>query len=620
MCGIGGIISHQSIELSGLYSMMEAQAHRGPDGEGYLFSTSKGLTLNPPFPQKIGGRWALGHKRLSILDTSLDGLQPMSSADGRLWITYNGEIYNYKELKVQLQALGYVFKTRTDTEVILASYQEWGPNCFKKFNGMWAIALIDLSQNHLILSRDRFGEKPLHILKTDSILFFSSEIKGILKAVENRRSTLNFSLATDYLRWGSVNHTNETFFQGIESFPPASYAIIPMDQPTSWTAHHYWTLDTIQENSTLHFQEAQAQFKDLFRSSVALRLRSDVPVGFCLSGGLDSSSIVCAAALENPGQAPQTFTAISDVPQYNEQAWAQIVNTHVKAQAHFSLIQEDDFCADLEKVLWHQEEPFTTTSIYAQWRLMALAKQHKIPVILDGQGADEVLCGYRKFYLFYLRNLLTSHQVSLFLKESLAILRNGDRTLFRFKEGLKYLPSFLRKRLEPPQHILSSRFLNSHLQFNQTASLHKKQVDDLLRFSVPALLRYEDRNAMAWSIESRVPFLDHQLVEFLLSLPSSYKLQRGQTKAILRKAFSEFVPATILNRQDKMGFATPQERWMKNHLGQHILTHFKSSASCLKGEINPTEMEEQMRKGRNGPLIFRLYILDKWLEMFDVRG
>lgn len=622
MCGIGGIISSQNRNLTPLYGMMAAQAHRGPDGEGYVFQTPTGLHHYPVISEKEEGWWALGHKRLSILDPSSDGLQPMSWAQGQLWLTYNGEIYNYKELRGELQELGHRFKTQTDTEVILASYQEWGLGCFKKFNGMWALALVDLAAHQLLLSRDRFGEKPLHFLKTETTLFLASEIKGILAAVaeEGRHFNLHPSLAVDYLQWGMVNHTQDTFFQGIESFPPASYAVISLDNPTSWTASAYWTLeDSSDEKGTPpSFQEAQEIFKALFRSSVALRLRSDVPVGFCLSGGLDSSSIVCAAALENPGSVLATFTAISDLPQYNEKPWADLVNDHVKARSHVAVIQEEAFCASLDALLWHQEEPFTTTSIYAQWCLMALAKKHHIPVILDGQGADEALCGYRKFYLFYLRNLLTSGNFSLFLKECWGIFRQGDRTLWHLHEGLKYLPAVLRKGFEPSPLFHVPGWGRSQLLFNLPEALQVKQKKDLLSFSVPALLRYEDRNAMAWSVESRVPFLDHRLVEYLVSLPPSYKLRQGQTKAILRQAFNDFVPQPILNRRDKMGFATPQERWMKNRLGQRILTHFQSSSAALRGNVNLPEMETQIKKGQNGPLIFRLYLLDKWIEKFNI--
>lgn len=611
MCGIGGIISSQKGDLTPLYRMMAAQAHRGPDGEGYLFKTAAGLQLNPPAPsaQNQEGWWALGHKRLSILDPSLDGLQPFSAAGDRLWLTYNGEIYNYKELKAELKALGHVFRTQTDTEVILASYQEWGVRCFEKFNGMWALALIDLGRNVLILSRDRFGEKPLHVFKAGPTLFFSSEIKGILAAQgASRRFSLNPARAADYLQWGMVNHTQETFFQDIESFPAASYAVIPLDTPTSsWSPQPYWSLENISETSSLSFSEAQETFKALFQSCVALRLRSDVPIGFCLSGGLDSSAIVCAAALENPNTPLETFTAISDSPHYNEKAWADIVNAHVNAHSHFSQVQEEAFITDLDKLLWHQEEPFTTTSIYAQWGLMARAKQHHIPVMLDGQGADEVLCGYRKFYFFYLRQLLKTGQLLSFAKESWGILRRGDRTLLRFQEGLKYLPSFLRSS----PLLLPFGLKNSALRFDSLQTILQKQKDDLLRFSVPALLRYEDRNAMAWSIESRVPFLDHRLVEFLLALPPSYKLRFGQTKALLRQALTDFVPASILQRRDKMGFATPQAQWMKNHLGRHIFAHFKSELPHL---------EKYIHKSQDGPALFRLYLFDQWRRRFDVKA
>ncbi len=620
MCGIGGIVSPNPVNLSMIHEMMDIQSHRGPDGQGFLIYSKEGITINPERSNNIHGTVALGHRRLSILDTSESGSQPMSLANQRFWITYNGEIYNYLELKSELQQAGYQFKTGTDTEVILTSYAAWGVDCFKKFNGMWALAILDLEQRVLVLSRDRFGEKPLHYFQYNESLIFSSEIKGIIAAAPQEDFTANTALITDYLRFGVANHTDETFFKEIKSFPPTSYAVISLDHPHHWTPKKYWHLLENEEISAISFEEAKHHLQELFLSSLKLRLRSDVPVGFCLSGGLDSSSIVCGVAKLASHDHLETFTAVSDLPQYSEKDWAESVINHVKAQPNFIQTQVSSFLDELPQLLWHQEEPFTTTSIYAQWSVMAQARGKSIPVLLDGQGADEILCGYRKFYLFYLQNLLKRKNISLFLKESFALMVRGDRNILNYRDGFRYLPPFLRNKLEGKGHqFIANNLLNSLINLGSSTTIAQKQHDDLFHFSLPSLLRYEDRNSMAWSIESRVPFLDHRLVEFLVSLPVEYKLHKGLSKYIMRQSFTNFVPSNILSRRDKMGFVTPQDVWMKGQLGNHILSQLQASKSWLKNYINLPQLEESLQQGKSLNQIFRVFILDQWIEKFNVR-
>lgn len=619
MCGIAGIIAPTELNLSSIYKMMEVQKHRGPDGEGYLIQKGDQVIYNPGEQTSLTGSWVIAHKRLSIIDMTQNGLQPMSYMNGRYWVTFNGEIYNYKELKQELQDKGFEFRTHTDTEVILAAYAAWGYDCFSKFNGMWAMVIIDKSNDTFVMSRDRFGEKPLHYKFEGDALLFSSEIKGILSSLDNYTPEANRDLVLQFLHYSAVNHTNDTFFKGIFAFPPASYAIGHLKNPTGFKVFKYWDVDQIEENGSISFQEASRNFNELFISSVNLRMRSDVNVGFCLSGGLDSSSIVCAAAKSIDRGVLSTFTATSSVESLNEKAWADIINKAVNSKAYYSNINEQDFIENIDRLIWHQDEPFTTSSIFAQWSLMKLARENNIPVMLDGQGADEVLCGYRKFYFFYLKSLLRANRFLKFGQETINLVVNGDRGIWNISEGTKYLPSFLRIKFEKTTGMLKNGFEASSLQLHTSGSLLAHQKQDLKYFSLPSLLRYEDRNSMAWSVESRVPFLDHRLVELALSCPPSYKLANGQTKYIMRDAFKEFVPAVTLNRRDKMGFSTAQQTWMSNNLGRLIMKSIHSDDFLLKNFVNTQAVEEALSKGESSGLIFRIFMIDKWARAFNVK-
>lgn len=616
MCGIGGIISKVPICLDLINNMMEIQSHRGPDGEGYLYGTEFDVILSSKPIIGITGKWAVGHKRLSVVDLSQDGAQPMASLNEKFWVVYNGEIYNFRELKVNLESLGWVFKTQSDTEIILASFQEWGLKCFEKFNGMWALAIVELDKKKIVFSRDRFGEKPLHYYKDNSNFIFASEIKGVISALGDKKLFLNETLASDYLLYSTVNHTNQTFFKDIYSFPPASYAIMEMET-LEWDIQKYWDINDYQSVADISFQEASKNFEELFFSSVHQRMNCDVPVGFCLSGGLDSSSIVCAASKLFPQKTLDTFTSVSEYKQFSEKQWAEIVNKFVHADSQFVNIQENDCLRDIDDLIYTQEEPFTTTSIYAQWLLMSHVNKKSLRVVLDGQGADEILCGYRKYYLFHMMNLFKSGAYLDLIKSLVKTYLNGDSNLFNLKDGKKYLPSFLRRSTIGPSEIVDKRFLCSHLNFSSLGTIKSKQINDLLYYSLPSLLRYEDRNSMRWSVESRVPFLDNRIVEFLFSLPDQYKLDQGKTKLVMRSAFKDFVPESILNRKDKMGFATPQKIWMKHKLGEEIIKHFKKKTP-LSEYINNKMLEKLIANKRDSSFAFRLFILDKWMEKFKI--
>lgn len=633
MCGIAGILSERDADLSIIQAMTDVQSHRGPDGAGYAVLSANHrlqVTFNNPL-SSAQGRLALGHRRLAIIDTSSDGLQPFVSADEQLAMVYNGEVYNYLELRQELEALGVPFRTATDSEVVLEAYRQWGTDCFSRFNGMWALAIWDNRQGRLVLSRDRFGIKPLHLTEHEGKLYFASEIKSLL-ALPGLPRRLNKGIAADFLRWGTVNHSQETFFQGITAFPPGHFASIDITQAPVPVPVAFWRPPSEDRlaSRTVSTSEAEEEFRSLFASAVDLRLRSDVPVGACLSGGLDSSAIVCEVAEGLPDDHRlATFTSASMDPAFDERNWSDLVIEKCGTEPHTVFPAEQGFGADLDDLILAQEEPFPTASIYAQYLLMKSARNAAVPVLLDGQGADEALCGYRKYLIYALLESAKHNQWGSFLSGLTSLAIRGDRGLLRLSEGIRYLPAFLRRgNADPMAGIVQSGFLDSWNASSPGSTLKtyrssERQIDDLLRFSVPPLLRYEDRNSMAWSIESRVPFLDFRLVEYLLELPTKVKISRGQTKALMRNALRGLVPDAILDRRDKMGFVTAQNQWMKGGLGQAISAAFKSPDFALNALIDAKQAEDLLNAegywaGAALNAAFRIFILNRWAQLHEV--
>lgn len=608
-----------------------SQAHRGPDGVGHLLlgSSARWGADDAPQPQE-GDFLAFGHRRLAILDCTPAGAQPMSSPEGRDWISYNGEVYNYLELRRELETEGFTFKGGSDTEVVLAAYRAWGLSCFERFNGMWAIALWDGEYRRLVLSRDRLGVKPLFYTRTPDALLFASEIKAIL-ATGVLSPRVNASVAIDYLKWSMVNHRHDSFFSDIHSLPPGHYAVID-DRLSDVRPQPFWSLQAPAVHVSMGMDEASEQFAELFRDAVRLRLRSDVPIGSCLSGGLDSSAIVCQAHELRPAEAGplHTFNSASTDPRFDERRWCELVNDRIGAAGHHVFPSGEAFEQDLDALIWHQEEPFTSASIYAQWAVMRDARANAIPVLLDGQGADEGLCGYRKFYMFHLANLWRGRCFGHLASELFALATRGDRGLLRWREGARYLPAFLRGRVPSVSGLLNpgavSLWQESELPLGGAGAIAERQVADLTRFSVPSLLRYEDRNSMAWSIESRVPFLDYRLVEWLVSVPADVKLSGGHTKAVMRRALRRLVPDAILDRRDKMGFVTAQELWMRDALRPAIERCFSDPEFPLSFLVDPTAVLREYRLWLTGQSklpqqdFFRLFLLARWMKRFDVHG
>ena len=629
MCGIAGIYSERYDILDKISLMTQAQEHRGPDSEGHVFLGKYNTFFkNEKLKASDNDVLALGHRRLAIIDRSEAGIQPMSSFSKEDWICYNGEVYNYVELRTELIRLGHNFRTETDTEVILSSYLEWGLDCFTKFNGMWSIAIWDNKRQELILSRDRLGVKPLHYAFVDGVLLFASEIKGIL-ASNLLEAELNVNTAIDFLKWSATDHDNNTFFKDIFSFPAGHYAVIPRNDIKAPQAISYWKLEAKNLDST----DFVSDYKALFTDSVRLRMRSDVEVGACLSGGLDSSSIVCVADKLNKEKtatphALNTFNSAFEDHRFDERYWANIVNDKIQANAHYVFTKPEAFKEEIEKIVFDQEAPFASASVYAQWKLMELSNNKHIKVLLDGQGADEILCGYRKYFYFYLTSLFRQKKIGKFTKELFFLIKNGDKGIWNWRDGWRYLPRFMRNKIPDLSLFLTDKgnqyWQKSKVQLSGNTSVAERQIDDVLKFSIPVLLRYEDRNSMAWSVETRVPFLDYRLVEWSINAPIDIKLNQGRTKAILRSAMRGVVPDEILDRRDKMGFVTAQEVWMRNELKDSIRKSILDVQEKLSTIIDVDDFLKEYSKWSEGRSslryqdIFRVYAFALWLKVYNV--
>lgn len=570
MCGIAGLIRFdgQQVDPNILARMAKIQSHRGPDDEGLWVEDNVGFAF----------------RRLAILDLSSAGHQPMFSPDGKLVVVFNGEIYNHSDLRQELQQHGYNFRSSSDTEVILAAYAQWGLECLNRFNGMWAFALWDIVQNRLFCARDRFGIKPFYYHKNGNRFIFASEIKALLTDIETPRQPNEISIYT-YLVFGQVHFDEQTFFAQISQLSAGHYLIVDNQ---NITIERYWHLDPNSYNPHIKDKDAIENFRDLFFDSVRLRLQSDVPIGTCLSGGLDSSAIVCVAnqiLFGNQKKPDRTivagqqkvFSACYSDPIYDERQWIEPVIAKTGAASHYTFPGDQGLLEDIEEMIWHQEEPVAGTSIYAQWCVMRLARQEGAVVMLDGQGGDEVMCGYQRYYWDYIAGLIRSFKAEEFLQAFAQPW--GTRTKPGLEDWLKVgrrlLPSSY--QLFPSllyKYVQRNKWLGESLQLWQTRfqgySDHPSFVGqslerDLLAESLPALLKYEDRSSMSHSIEARVPFLDYRLVEFMYSLPDHMKIRNGQMKWLLRQALKEILPIEVVNRRSKMGFATPENHWLSQN-------------------------------------------------------
>ncbi len=615
MCGFVGEFRLPTHREQAVRQAAELLRHRGPDDAGMYHDDLL----------------ALGFQRLAIIDLSPAGHQPMSTPDGSVTVAFNGEIYNYLELRQELESsVKWKFLSHSDTEVVLAAYITWGNACFKRFNGMWAMAIRDKRNGRLVLSRDRFGEKPLYYIQRDSGYIFGSEIKALFHLLPNVPQP-NDRVVFDYLVFGFHDHTTETFFSGIEQIPPAHYAVIT-DQ--GMEIKPYWTLRN-QAKIDVSFDEAAERFRELLIDSIRVRLRGDVPIGTCLSGGLDSSSIALIAhkllRSENVHLGQKTFTACSTNPHYDERQYSRLVNGMIGAEQNEVFPDPEIFRQEFHRLLWHQEEPFLSMSIFAQWEIMKRVRQRGVKVLLDGQGGDEILAGYIPIFGSLLAQQLRRGNVPGFARELWGVLTHHRRSIPHIIPtfALYVLPPsigrwFFNRSNRIELDILEPRFRTTNFRYPDLPSPFQNQFKNhlyrlLTTTGVRALLHYEDRNSMAFSIEARVPFLDHRLAEFTLSLPDDMLMSGGETKRILRKALGEILPDQIRRRRDKFGFVVPQTEWFRHELTDDLEASFSASNLRIGKYTNPKEVRIQWQRFQTGTAslaapLWRWYNLEKWLQ------
>lgn len=569
MCGIaGGWWKDRAQADSRLGRALEKIRYRGPDDSGY--------ELYPAADSVV----ALGHTRLSILDLSPAGHQPMLSADKRFSIVFNGEIYNYRELRGELQDLGHGFASDSDTEVLLAAWAQWGRCCLERLAGMFAFVVLDRQTNTLTCVRDAFGIKPFFYAAEGDEFYFASEMPA-LKELLPRKPALDWQRAYNYLVHGDYDSGPRSFFEGVNHLLPGHLLTVYLQAQRVGEPERWW-MPSIVERTDLPFGCATEMVREQFLQNIRLHLRSDVALGAALSGGIDSSAVVCAMRHVEPDLPIHTFSYIAAGSEMSEEAWVDRINTHVGAVPHKISVGSDELVRDLDSMILAQGEPFGSTSIYAQYRVFQLARESGVTVTLDGQGADEMLAGYNGYPGQRLRSLVEKGRLAeaaSFLNEwakwpgrsrisgvkNLAgqMVEGRLYELLRSLSGIGSMPRWLN---EAPlvEHGVIGRFPRQRSSFDESGRRVMAELGlSLTRRGLPALLRHGDRNSMRFSVESRVPFLTLDMVNLLLSLPEHYLIsEKGETKHVFRAAMRGIVPDDVLDRRDKIGFATPEHAWL----------------------------------------------------------
>ncbi len=594
-----------SPDRSRLEAMTRAVAHRGPDGEGI----------------DIQGSVGFGHRRLAIVDLSPDGHQPMRTSDARLRITFNGEIYNYLELREELHSLGHRFRTKTDTEVILESWRRWGPRCVDRFNGMWGFAIHDESDGTVFLSRDRFGVKPLYLARIGDALAFGSEIRQLLPMLDRRRA--DREALGGFLFSGIDEPPRRTFFEGVSKLPPGHSLTIKLADGTAIERREY----SIADRSELHHataEQAAREYGQRLEDAVTVRLRADVPVGTCLSGGLDSSAIAAIASDRYRavrGERFRAITAVSEEAANDESPFARAVAERSDLEWITVRPTASDFAACIEDVVRTQEEPFGGPSVLMQWFVMRAAREQGIPVMLDGQGGDETLLGYRRYFAAVMLERVRSDGLVAMFRE-LAACRRNDAQLgtagilasmaIQGIPELNYLKMRIRGRWMRNAPPLSQTIRSEASAMRDVRALQRFDIE---QSNLPALLRFEDKNSMRFAIETRLPFLDWRSVETALALPTAVKLREGWTKWPLRRCAEGLLPDEITWRRWKIGFEAPASTWLK--AGEASMRD-AVLASPLIREIGRMSWLERNYTSMHGATRWRLFSVAMWEREFGV--
>ena len=598
MCGITGIVNTNGtpVDQLQLQKMNDLIAHRGPDGEGFYTSRNLGF----------------GHRRLAIIDLTHDGHQPMLFQE-KYVITFNGEIYNYIEIRNDLMSHGYQFKSKSDTEVILAAYDFWGEECVKQFNGMWAFAIYDNQKEILFCSRDRFGVKPFYYKESDTQFLFGSEIKQLIN--HEGKNEANADLIAHFLYTGMHDHEDRTFFKGIYKLPP-SHCLTYDLKTNKKEIKKFYKIE----------KPANPNYEEVLTSAVKLRLRSDVKVGTCLSGGIDSSTIAAMASgmyFKESGKKFQAIHAQSIEKETDESEYAKEAAELSNIDMSIITPNPDEFKSVLEEVVYTQEEPFGGPSIYLQYFVMKKAREIGCKVMLDGQGGDETLLGYERYYAPAFLNYLKQKGLMASIKEVIASNRNN--TKMSVKSIAKYLLGtfFLELRSQYARYK-NSWFKKSeiptsfpYLQEIKKRSLNLKDLQELELFTtnLQALLRYEDKNSMRHGIETRLPFIDYRSVETALNLDIDKKISNGWTKIELRRICEKYLSKNIAWRKHKLGFNAPDRSWLQTiipEINQEI-----NNSKILKKFIEPSQLKNHPVAG-TWTITWRIYNVAMWERIYNV--
>lgn len=622
MCGIAVTIglNGRMIERSAVERMADSLFHRGPDDSGIYLDASVGM----------------GFRRLSILDLSEAGHQPMVTADQQYVLVFNGEIFNYVELRAELITLGYEFRSSGDSEVLLAAYREWGRECLAKLNGMWAFVIYDRRRRCLFGSRDRFGVKPLYVSRVDGVVQFASEIKA-LRASGYLRTGINWKTAAAFLLEGRLDSQAETFYEGIEEIPPGSGFEVGLDG--TWQQWLFWSLESL---SPTIVENPADTFADLFEDSVRIRMRSDVPVGVCLSGGLDSTAIICAAARQQgeggarSREALQAFCYMAK--EFDESRYIADTLAQTHAQLRQLETSPSELWSDLQKLLWFQDEPVHTMTAVVGYQLMRLAASHGIRVVLNGQGADETIAGYSSYFQDYWVSLIQRGRVGDAWRAITEYSQaHGGSASQRFKEAVVRCVSWKLHRVHAYRNWAQARrqarlrenrwyshellsYAGSGAAATPVATLSHALKQSIVSAPLPLYLRIEDRNSMAHSVEARLPFLDYRLVSFVCGLPDEWKVRGPWNKYVLREGMRGRMPESVRGRVDKMGFPTASKKWFAHDLYEPLRDVLASQTVRERGIYNAKVILADLERHRKGEADFanRLFHIAEFELLSDI--
>ncbi len=621
MCGISLIVDNtqENIPQQDIKAMNARVMHRGPDGEGLYFDK----------------HLALGHRALYITDFNAGGKQPMEFKGCVL--IHNGEIYNYKTIREQLKKEGYQFFTQSDSEVILAAYDKWGESCVQKFMGMWAFVLYDRTRQLLFCSRDRFGIKPFCYMQSGNRFLAGSEIKQFM-AFADFAPRINYRAAFDFLYNGKIDDTENSFFEGVK-FLPAGHQLIYQLQSHTYTLSKWYDIERINSTNTGDFNEASSVFKELFTESLLLHTQTKLPIGACLSGGLDSTSIAGVAKITNTPVS--TFSSCYVQLGHNEIEYINDVSLKYGFPGHkiYPVISDLTENGLLKKIVYHQDQPILSGSFFSEFKVFEAVSKNNIRILLSGQGADEYLGGYREFSLLSVCRLLRKARFGALRNAIINSAKNNEKSIMEvIKDFLIFGvgSNFINKKIQTErQKSTYYRGLNQQLlekyeyqsaipsllsNFSSLADLSKQA---LLKYSLPHQLHSEDRNAMVHSIESRVPFLDHRLVEWCLSLPDDFIIREGATKALLREGLKGLLPESIYNRHSKLGFPGPEEALFKHHY-HYIQQQFQEFIDIFPEFFTKDLLEAHtayfQSKIPYDNLLFRALSFGTWAREFGMNG